>query len=125
SQELVFFLESSRFFVLPRDTLPRAIRRLDYRPPAYRIDAVELQFELDRETTRVTATLSFRRNTDVDDDIDAGSSTLVLNGEQQYDVEVALDGVSLPSERYQLTESTLSLHDAPASGELEIRSRIS
>ena len=48
--------------MLPRDAAPAAIRRLDYRPPAFLVDTVELTFDLAPEATRVSATLAFRRN---------------------------------------------------------------
>ena len=79
--------------MLPRDAAPAAIRRLDYRPPAFLVDTVDLSFDLQPEATRVTATLAFRRNPAAH----AGdrAAALVLDGEQQHDVTVALEGVAL------------------------------
>ena len=94
--------------MLPRDAAPPAIRRLDYRPPAFLIDTVDLSFDLHPEATRVTATLAFRRNPDahaIDRD-----APLVLDGEQQRDVTVALEGTVLDPSRYQLSEQTLTIH---------------
>ena len=65
--------------MLPRDAAPAAIRRLDYRPPAFLVDTVDLTFDLAPEATRVSATLAFRRNPGaaaVDRE-----APLVLNGE--------------------------------------------
>ena len=60
-----------------RDAPPKSVRREDYRPPAYLIDRVELELELDAHRTRVTGTFSFRRNPAGD------GGALTLLGEQQ------------------------------------------
>ncbi len=64
---------------------PRAVRRLDYRPPDYLVDTVELRFELDPSATFVTAALAFRRNPAAAT-ADEVPPPLVLDGEEQYDV---------------------------------------
>ena len=110
---------------MSRDSVPNAVRRLDYRPPAYLVDAVDLTFELDPEATRVTATLAFRRNPAIADGRQAAEApALVLDGEQQQEVDVTLDGVALPPGRYTRSDCALSLRDAPPSGRLTLRSRI-
>ena len=48
--------------MLPREGGALIRRRLDYRPPAFLVDALDLTFDLDAATTRVTARLEFRRN---------------------------------------------------------------
>ena len=48
--------------MLPRDVLPGGIRRLDYEPSAYVVDAIELAFDLDAERTQVSSRFSYRRN---------------------------------------------------------------
>ena len=108
--------------MLPRDAAPAAIRRLDYRPPAFLVDAVDLSFDLQPEATRVTATLAFRRNPSAH----AGdrAAALVLDGEQQHDVTVALDGVPLDPSRYQLGERSLTIDDPPGSGTLTVAATI-
>ncbi len=53
-----------------------AIHRADYRAPAFWIDRVELQFDLDVTKTRVTSSLMLRRNSQP-----GASDTLVLNGD--------------------------------------------
>src|SRR4051794_38491370 len=111
--------------MVSRDTLPRAVRRVDYRPPAYWIDAVDLTFELDPDSTRVAATLAFRRNVDTGMQQDRHEApALLLMGEQQDEVEVALDGVMVERNRYELTDSALLLHEPPPAGHLTVRSRI-
>jgi len=111
--------------MLSRDATGNAVRRLDYRPPAYLVDTVELTFELDAASTLVTASLAFRRNpAALAHDGDDASPPLVLDGKAQDGVTVALDDVAVPGERWTLGDSALTLHSPPASGRLTIRSRI-
>ncbi|MEO6747991.1 MAG: aminopeptidase N, partial [Casimicrobiaceae bacterium] len=103
-----------------RDGRTPAKRRVDYRPPAFLVPAVALEFDLAPENTRVTATFAFRRNP-------AASATevrspLVLDGESQSDVEVLLDGVALQAPRITLGDHTLTLNDPPHEGTLTVRS---
>ena len=108
--------------MLPRGARAKAKRRLDYRPPAFLIDDVALEFDLDPDATEVTATCAFRRNPaafDVD-----RHAPLVLDGEQQTHLRVALDGRVLPPERVALDAGTLAIRDAPERGTLTIRTRI-
>ena len=48
--------------MLPREARVKAKRRVDYRPPAFLVDDVALEFDLDPDATGVTATYAFRRN---------------------------------------------------------------
>ena len=52
--------------MLPRDNRATVRRRADYRPPAFLVDRIALEFDLDPDATRVTSTLTFRRNPDAD-----------------------------------------------------------
>src|SRR5512143_3294161 len=107
---------------LQRDVAARSIRRLDYRPPAFLIDTVALDLELDPEATRVSAKLAFRRNPNAHaQDRDA---PLVLDGEGEHDVSVALDDTALARDRYTITDSTLTVIDPPASGTLTVSATI-
>jgi aminopeptidase N len=106
--------------MLPRDGHVPTKRRLDYRPPAFLMPELALEFDLDTDATRVTATFAFRRNP-------AASATevrspLVLDGEHQTDVEVLLDGVALAAPRIVFTRSSLTIHEPPREGTLTIRS---
>ena len=106
--------------MLPRDGRAPAKRRADYRPPAFLVPTIALEFDLDPEATRVTTTLAFRRNP-------AASATevrspLVLDGEHQSNVEVELDGVALAAPRITLADDRLTLNDPPREGTLTIRS---
>ncbi len=62
---------------------PRAIRLKDYRAPDYKISEIALDFILEPETTRVTATSKMTRT---------GAGPLVLDGEQLKLVSVKVDG---------------------------------
>ncbi len=108
---------------LPRDALPRATRRLDYCPPTFLVDTLELTIALDPASTRVTASLAFRRNPAAH--AADRAAPLALDGEEQRDVAVALDGEPLASERYTLTASTLTITDPPQSGTLTVSATVS
>jgi aminopeptidase N len=95
------------------------VRRLDYRPPAFLIPAVELEFELHREATRVTSSFEFRRNP-----ARSGVAELVLDGESQRDVVVLLDGEVLPAGAWTRDAHTLAIHAPPASGRLTVQATI-
>ena len=78
---------------LMRTDTPQPIRLVDYRPPAFLIDEVQLTFDLRPAATRVKARLSVRRN---------GQHTepLSFNGERLTPISMAIDGRPLPeSER--------------------------
>ena len=108
--------------MLPRSARGNAKRRVDYRPPAFLVDDIVLELDLDPEATDVVATYTFRRNPgayDVDRD-----APLVLDGEHQANLRIELDGSRLAADRYELGASTLTLRDPPARGTLVVRTRI-
>ncbi len=108
--------------MLPRDARVKAKRRVDYRPPAFLVDDVALEFDLDPDATDVTATYAFRRNPGaVDSDRRA---PLVLDGEQQDRLRVALDGDALARDQVVAGASTLTIMRVPDAGTLTIRSTI-
>src|SRR5690606_40839685 len=53
------------FAMMMREGQPAAVHRLDYAPPAYWIDTVQLTFDLDPVKTRVLNKMRLRRNPDV------------------------------------------------------------
>jgi len=108
--------------MLPRDSTTAVRRRADYRPPAFLVDALDLEFDLVPDATRVTARLAFRRNPQALAP-DRGAP-LVLDGEQQDDVLVELDGTALPAGRLRFRDGTLAVLDPPDAGTLCVRSRI-
>src|SRR5689334_23005071 len=84
----------SRIAMSARNCGRSRIRRLDYRPPAFLAPELALTFELDREAARVTSEFAFHRNPAASPEL--ANAPLVLDGEGQRDVEVELDGVTLP-----------------------------
>ena len=52
---------------VPPQTTPRVTRLVDYRPPAFLIDQVDLAFELDPAATRVHSRMTVRRNNESSD----------------------------------------------------------
>jgi len=106
--------------VLPRDSGTLVKRRLDYRPPAFLIPSIHLEVELDPAVTRVRSVIEFRRNPDAAPEDRA--SALILDGEQQDEVSIELDGAPVSSEAFTLTERSLTVRTVPDAGRLTIRS---
>ena len=48
--------------ILMKDAAPKVIHLKDYQQPPYWIESVDLVFELGEEQTRVTSTLSLKKN---------------------------------------------------------------
>ena len=95
---------------------PRAIALKDYRAPDYRISEIALDFLLDPDATRVTATMNVVRT--------GAAAPLVLNGEQLKLVSVALDGRALSPADYTVDDETLTIAKVPAKFTLEIVTEI-
>jgi aminopeptidase N len=94
-------------------------RRLDYRPPAFRVEQVELHFELDAQLTTVYSRLHLQRNSQV-----PGDASLVLDGRGLELIELRLDGQILAQERYRLEDTRLTITDVPPQALLEVTTRI-
>ncbi len=93
---------------------PKRVYRSDYRPPAYWIDRVDLDFDLGAAQTRVRARLELRRNADA-----APDAPLVLDGEELELLAVAVDGRRLSPGDYLLGEESLTLPRVPERFALE------
>jgi aminopeptidase N len=89
-----------------RTDLPQPIRLADYRPPAFLIDEVRLDFALAPKATRVKARLSVRRNGE-------HAEALVLNGERLTPVSVAVDGRVLAESERTITAEHLTIAGVP------------
>ena len=89
---------------------PRAIHLKDYRPPAYLIDTVALDFNLDKTRTRVRSRLSVRPNPD----IRGRPGPLRLDGENFELASIALDRTPLGKKDYKLSDAGLTLLKPPA-----------
>ena len=98
-------------------TTPGTIRRVDYTPPPFLIDTVDLDVELGQETTAVVARLAVRRN--------PASATkpadLVLDGKKMELVSVRVDGQPAI---HEVTPETLTIRDVPDNFVLEIATQL-
>lgn len=75
-------------------TPPRTpVKLADYRPPAFLVEHVALDFELEPEATIVHARLKLRRNT---------PGPLKLDGRKLELLSIALNGEALGDNRYTL-----------------------
>ncbi|RRQ19965.1 aminopeptidase N [Thiohalobacter thiocyanaticus] len=98
---------------------PVTVYLKDYQPPAWHIEAVELDFDLDPDATRVRSRLHFRRAQET-----APGTPLHLDGEALELLGISLDGEPLAADRYRLDEAGLEVRDLPETGLLEIETRI-
>lgn len=87
----------------------------DYQPPAFLVDETRLDISLQPERTRVDARLQLRRNPARTD----RPADCWLDGEQLALQQLAIDGVALAPERYELSDKGLLLRDVPADFVLE------
>ncbi len=96
---------------------PQTIRREDYRAPDFRIEHVELTFDLEPHSTRVQARLAMQ--------IMEPGRPLVLDGEALKLRGIAIDGRALTAAEYALSEHGLTIHTPPAAAfTLEIDTEI-
>src|SRR5476651_806113 len=95
--------------------LPQAKFRHDYRAPDYTITDIDLNFELDAQTTVVTAVSQIKRQ-------GAEGASLVLNGEDLTLISLKVNGQDWPS--YQVTDKTLVIDRLPEAFELSIVNEI-
>ncbi len=93
-------------------------RRESYTAPAFWVDRIRLEFDLDATCTRVRATLAFRKNAT------ALETTLTLLGEKQTLLSLVLNGNPLAAGEYAINESSIAIADAPIAGELVVESVI-
>ncbi len=96
-----------------REPQPKAIYLKDYAPPAFRIDAIDLDVDLRDDHALVRAKLQVRRN--------SGAGPLILNGDELRLLSVSLNG-RRPG--YERTAETLTIADVPDAFTLETLSRI-
>ena len=90
------------------DTAPKIVRRSDYKAPDWLVDTVEMVFDLHETATKVTTTLSVRRNPDPRAD---RPDHIRLDGEGLNLLSLALDDrpVDLQSDALTLEETGLCL----------------
>ena len=98
----------------------QAICRLDYTPPAFLIDRVDLNFELDETATRVTSRLVVQRNPKAA----TRDEPLTLDGEDLTLESVKLDGALLTPAQFELTPASLTLPGIEQGAIIEIVTRL-
>ncbi len=96
----------------------RTIRRSDYSPPDWRIETVDLVFDLAPEGTRVTSRLALAAAAG------RAGADLVLDGEQLELVRVAIDGRELAQDAYSVDATSLTIPAPPERFSLEIETLI-
>ncbi len=89
-----------------RTETPQPIRLSDYRPPAFLVDEVHLDFQLEPNATRVKARLRVRRNGE-------HSEALRLDGVRLKPISVAVDGRVLDAPDYVVTREDLTIAQVP------------
>ncbi|MDE0728801.1 MAG: aminopeptidase N, partial [Alphaproteobacteria bacterium] len=99
---------------------PTAIHLSDYRPPAFLVERIALEFDLQPDNTTVLARTAYRRNPAHG----AAKAHLSLDGEDMELLSIAMDGQDLDSEAYAVSDSGLELADLPDAFELTIQTRI-
>ncbi|GAB4288887.1 MAG: aminopeptidase N [Methylophaga sp.] len=100
------------------DTSPQVTLLADYQKPAFLVDEVLLQFDLDSSKTRVTSTLSLRRNPD------GPGGDCILDGEDLELISIKINGTSLSASQYQRSDTQLLIANPPDKFELEITTEI-
>jgi aminopeptidase N len=83
---------------------PTTVYLKDYTPPAFLIDSVDLDFDIEAGGTVVTATLAMRRNPAVP------GQPLVLDGDELETLNATVDGKKVP---FSETANTLTIADLP------------
>ena len=91
-----------------RTSVGQPVRLVDYRPPDFLIDAVDLDIALDRRATRVVSTLSIRPNP-----AGRAEAPLALDGDELALVSAALDGAPLAAADFEADASQFTLPRAP------------
>ncbi|MIL09270.1 aminopeptidase N, partial [Salmonella enterica subsp. enterica] len=99
-----------------RATAEDAVVRLeDYRPSDYLIPAVDLEFRLDAEATRVRSKLTVERREGV-----SATTPLVLDGDELTLQGISINGQPHPARHVETTPAGLALRDLPAARRFEI-----
>ena len=92
--------------------VPTPVRLEDYRPPAFRVETVELRFDLQPSATRVSARLQLVRQGDP-------HAALMLDGVRLKLLSAAIDGRLLSSDQYSVEPERLVIPGAPDAFVLE------
>ena len=95
-----------------REPQTKAIHLKDYAPPAFRVEAVELDVDIREDHAVAKAILKINRS---------GQGPLVLDGDELELVSVSVNGAPA---RHDVTPETLTVHDVPDAFTLETVTRI-
>ncbi|RJG02003.1 aminopeptidase N [Noviherbaspirillum sedimenti] len=101
-----------------RTDTPPTIYRQQYAAPAYRVEQVEMGFDLDPEDTRVATRSTLVRNPD------SPEGDLVLHGHELRLVQIRMNGKVLSPGQYQLDGDTLRIAGAPHRVTLDIETAL-
>ena len=104
------------------DAKPKSTLRSAYRPPDYRIDSVDLAFDLGETETLVDARLALCRTRNGE----GRPVPLVLDGEDLELLAIEIDGRALAQSEYQIEDDQLTIFDPPDHFEtrFELRTRV-
>jgi aminopeptidase N len=129
---LPFFIENSIFFTNivyfskserredMKETEKKPVEKFlkDYKKPDYLFDTVDLEFDLDPETTRVKSTIK------VNGDYDGEGKPLRLDGDELELVSIAIDGRRLKKDEYSVDDEGLTIKNPPKDFTLTIENDI-
>src|SRR5689334_14263590 len=95
---------------------PQPTRLVDYRPPDFLVETVDLEFDLDPADTIVLSKLHLRRNPDAAWPKGAGNAPLQLDGDELELIALTLDGRPLVAGDYRIEpDGALIIADVPDS----------
>lgn len=88
----------------------------DYRPPAFLVETMEMEIDVQDKIARVSSRFIATRNPAHGDD----SAPMFLNGEKQKLEKVVVNGVELDRQNYELTDKGLTIPFVPDEAIIEI-----
>ncbi len=101
--------------------MSETIYRQDYQAPSHLVDTINLEFDLDVESTSVSSLMHVRPNPEVTD----SNGDLVLFGEDLTFVSLSVNGEPLDETQFDLTDHTLTLHNITGEADIAIVNRFS
>lgn len=99
---------------------PKTVYLKDYQPPDYRVETVNLQFDLDETRTRVKSHLVIFPNYD----IASGSRPLLLYGRNLELINLLMNGRPLGPNEYSMDDESLVIPSPPSDIALEIETEV-
>ena len=102
-----------------RDAKPGTVYLKDYQPPAYLINRTELHFELQEDYALVSSRLHLLRDGSV-----AQGESLELHGQNLELLALAIDGIELTAQEYQVDADSLLIHCVPEQCVLDCKTKI-